>query len=486
MNDNKLFNLYENILDYCGIKVNEDGTTRIVLGERSYPTEIDGKQLKMPYHENLKSFNPDKEVIFHPFQEHINRGESDVVRKLRKTINVRLNISIISLMDELLCLIASPAEHSKLNPQQRELLRSVGVVTDPMRGYFAEWCSKAFAESPDALFVNIYPKRHGKIRDEKHARVGVVSFPFYQAAKKYSGKIKAAEWEILYQLFEFIFPDSRPNGDNESEAYNGFSDSTDAPWLDCILKTSYNIAGRLNELYSLYREFLDDSNIISFNDKWVEAIDNLGAYRKEIAMIPSQSGNEGRIAQEPAPALPAPTPVQEPKSSPAIPFNSNAIEQAINSNRQINQPQPQMAVVNPAMTNVAPMMQPAQPQQTYTSDGKLSFDSILQQNPMAAYSPGMPSPIVAAAANAQQMAMHAQMMNSPSMMAAAMANQGMMQPGMMGMQPMQPMMQQGMHPGMMMQPGMMGMQPMQGMNPMQGYVNNPNATYNYGIPINSV
>lgn len=434
---NKLHVLYKNILDFAGFTVDDDGSMRVVLNGRSFPADIDGKLLKFPYDASLKKLDPAKEIIFHPLQEFINRGESDVVRKLRRVINVRLNLSTLSMLDGLMEILSTPALHSKMNPQQRELIKSVDVVDEVFRGKFMAAATAAFAETPDALFVNIYTKKSGTFRGERHARVGVVSFPSSTDIPAGFQKIKEKDWKKVQQLLEFIFP-----GQEDGDAYNSFSDSTDCPWLDCLLRTSINVAGRLNELWAVYGKFINNENVIDFNLEWVDGFDDLNSYKKEIMMIPSQRGNEGEpeakaeptkpsvsmisaAALNPAPTPTVAAPVQETQfvdrrhHTPAAPIYGDAVQPL----------QPQYPGQVPGQV-VAPA--PVK----HNADGKVSFDSLVQSSPMPMMMQPTQfnSPITQQQLQQQQLMQQAAMMQSPSMAA------------MVGMMP-------GMYPGGVM-PGM--------------------------------
>lgn len=455
----KLLELYEHILAYAGVKVNKDGSTDICIAGRSEPAMINGNRLMMPTKEVLHSSDKDI-VIFHPFQEYVNRGESDVVRKLRRILNVRLNLAVTAVMDGLLRLLESPADHKHLNHQQREILTAVtaGKLKNVngesvLRAKLASMITREFPEKPDSLCVNLFMKKSGTFNGVKHQRVGVVSFGFYEALERNATHFNKEQLLTLKQLFEFMFPDSE---DASTEAWNGFSDSAECPWLDCLLKTSYNVVSRLREIANLYADFMtspetgDIPDEIVFDVEWLDEVDNLKAYKQEILLIPSQAGNEGAVET----AKQSPPAAQNQLAGAALSAANAQLTAAIPNGtitttvQQVQQP-PQTIVQQPMMQ---PMMQPmpAQaPAHKLTSDGRidLSGPGGFQQPAMMVQGSGVTSPIQ------QQMMMsqmQQQMMQNPGLMAAY-ANNGLM--------PMQ-----------MMQP-QMPMQQMMPMQPMQGYYN---------------
>lgn len=310
-----LMELYTGILSFAGAEPNKEGEIDIIHCGKRIPAKVGDKRLKLPTKENLKNFNQDTDRIFHPFQEHINRGESEIVRSLRKMLGVRINSAALIMFDEMLNLLASSALHPKMNAEQRELLKSVSDELNlTTRASFMEFITKSIREHPDSYFVSIYLKKFGTFKGEKHSRVGVVTFPFYKLMEEKSSKFNKSEWAGIQKLFEFIFPGSK----DVEECYNGFSDNANAPWLDVLLKTSYNIASRLNELAALYGNLIDTEKLITFNAEWIDVLDNLDPYRKEIMLIPSQLGNDGSSSQEQASSQPAEIKVNSPSPVPQV------------------------------------------------------------------------------------------------------------------------------------------------------------------------
>ncbi len=444
----KLTELYEHILNYAGVYAKPDGSTEIILEGNAQPCLINEKQLMLPYESVLKH-PPENTVIFHPFNEYVNRGESDIVRKLRRMINIRINLGVMSLADKLLQLLESAAEHKHLSPQQRELMTSVKGKFKPvtgeseLRAKLASFATKIFIETPDSVFVNIYLKKSGTFRNEKHARVGIVSFPFYEALADYTGFTKDQK-ETVLSLFEFIFPGSK----DENESYNGFSDSMGCPWLDCLLKTSYNMVSRMTELASLYKEFIEKMNeegipsSLIFDRQWVEPMENLDQYQKEILLIPTQAGNEG-VVEKPAVQSPAASIAMATVNAPLRPQVTPVPQPTTAQHPAQGNTTTPVQFTSPAERFVQPIQQPMVPQQNqqlaFTSDGMLDMSKMLpgaqayQGYPMGA-PPSLgiltiPNPI-----QQQQEALYLNNLaiSNPAMYQAVMAQRGMQQPMMPG------------------------------------------------------
>lgn len=455
----KLIELYEHILNYSGVYADPDGTTKIVLEGNVQPCLVNEKQLMLPHDFVLKK-PPENIIVFHPFNEYVNRGESDIVRKLRRMINIRINLGIMTLADKLLQLLESASDHKHLSPQQRELVTSVKGKFKPasgeseLRAKLASFATKIFVETPDSVFLNIYLKKSGTFKGEKHARVGVVSFPFYEALADYNGFTKDQK-ETILSLFEFIFPGSK----DDAESYNGYSDSMGCPWLDCLLKTSYNMVSRMTELTSLYKDFIEKMNeegipsSLIFDREWVDEMDNLEKYQKEILLIPTQAGNEG-IVEKPVIASPVAASAMAAANAP-VRTQVPATPSPVQSSPQGNTTTP-IPYASPADRFVQPIQQPmphqAQVQQpAVTADGMLDLSKMLpgaqalyaNQMGYPAMTGAVPSLGVLVAPNPIQQQQEAMYLNNlaatnPAMFQAVMAQRGM--------QSQQPMMQQQMMP----------------------------------------
>lgn len=384
----KLNNLYKSILSFASMKANADGKVMLdyIFDEESekedFPVKIEGRELVLPTEAQLKAYHPEKVVVFHPLQEFVNRGESEVVKLLRYQLNVRLNYTILVVASGLLKLVTSPALHRQLTPEQRELLLAVKASDVTLPARFTEFCVKHYTKATSSFFCNIYLKKAGTFQGQKHARVGVVHFPYYDLFEQEDIKFKKGDAEVFKSILTFMFPDSdTPN----SEAYNNFSDHRDAPWLDCLLKTSYNIAQRLNELVKLYNTLLDPGyKTYLFEDSWVEPMENLEPYRAEIRMIPSQKGNEGSLEVD-GKEVSTLAPVREGVMANTVPARREVptTVPAVRTVPQVNQPTYHQPTEEPVFDRFGRCLNPPPvPAITPDADGKIDFRAIKANNPM--------------------------------------------------------------------------------------------------------
>ena len=343
----KLLEIYESVLRFAGFSTDSKGYIFNNLAGQKQPTIIDNLQLILPTNENLRGFNPKNHIVFHPCAENILRAESDVLNKIKQSINIRLNYTIGVIMQSLLNLIASPALHGKLNPDQLRIMMAVKEVDETtVSNYVKNVLLPGVQSRPDGVFVHIYLKRGGFYKNKKHPRVGITTFPFYDDLIKYPDgdkqskikydKLRVKDREALKQLFEFMIPDV-----DKEESYNAFTETSPCPYFDVLLKTSALVASQLNDLLDLYGEFIEDADKMKFDSEWIELFPQIDNLTQEIRSIPVQSGNEGALTQgegqeqkakaavipaaahQPAPAYPSPaTPAEIKHSKRGLDFQS--------------------------------------------------------------------------------------------------------------------------------------------------------------------
>jgi hypothetical protein len=310
-----------------------------------------------------------EKIVFHPFTENILRGESEIIQKLKLTINVRLNYTIATIGQNLLNLVASPEFHSRLNPEQMEIMTCIKDCDEKSVVNFIQVMINGSKTKVDRLFTNIYLKRGGTIHGKRYSRVGIVSFPFYEdLVNNKVEKIRVKDIETYKQLFKFIFPDI-----DQADCYNYGSNSQVAPFLDALMKSSCNVASRLNDILLTYKDFIDNYEELMFDSDWIEAFENLDDLSSEIRKIPVQYGNDGSIStttELPNTPMPVPAPVQQQPVQVQQPYPQNNIpvqqqspqvprtSRGLSFSALAGANQPQMPMV-PVMTN--PFMQQPQP-----------------------------------------------------------------------------------------------------------------------------
>jgi hypothetical protein len=351
----KLQDIYRSILRFAGMEADAQGYISTAIEDKREPAFINGLRMVLPTDHHLRSFDPKEKIIFHPFTENILRGESEVIEKLKKVLNIRLNYTIGVVGSSLLSLVASPEQHHKLSPEQAELLTSITDADDKSVSNFISLMVSAMKSSPERVFTNVYLKRGGTFDGKRFSRVGIVTFPMYEQLQQDKiEKIRVKDKETYRQLFDFIFP-----GLENIESYNFGSDSHIAPYLEALMRTSANIASRLNDILLTYKDYIDNAEAIMFDPEWMEEFQDLAALAPEIRKVPVQFGNDGVI-----PAAEKQAEKQVQYVAPAQPV------------------QPQYQPQQPQMVSMVPQA----PEVRKTSRG-LDFQSVLAAQPGLAYAP---------------------------------------------------------------------------------------------------
>jgi hypothetical protein len=113
------------------------------------------------------------------------------------------------------------------------------------------------------------------------------------------------------------------------DSYCYGTDTSISPFLVALLNSSYNVARELNRHIKVYEEFIDLSDMISFDDNWLEHFKDINSLVPIIRTVPAQTSvTEQKVVQAPPPRVeqpqsaylaspalaPAPIPVPEPRS----------------------------------------------------------------------------------------------------------------------------------------------------------------------------
>lgn len=290
----KIIELYKQFLKVAGLNSDNEGFVSAGSGEESIPFNVKGKRLVLPTKEHLSNYDGGSKIIFHPLSENTLKSESDVMQRFRTAINIRFNYVIAYLLEELMVIGTSVKLHSKLSPDQSELLT---VLKDADEKTLIALQSILKTVKIDGTgeksIVHIYLKRAGIVDDKRYSRAAIVTFPLYEELIKADKKVmdvslRIKDKEVITKLLEFMFTKI-----NQPMSYNKGSNCDIAPSLDALMKAVIDLASCINNITDSYSDFITDHENIRYNDEWVSVFDNLGQMLPEIRSIPMQAGNEG-------------------------------------------------------------------------------------------------------------------------------------------------------------------------------------------------
>lgn len=294
----KLLQLYQALLETAGLEVSDDGFVSLKAGDDRMPFNIGGKRLVLPIKEQLAVPNWENRAAFHPLNEHLVRGESEVLEKYRRALNLRLNHSISSVILSLLRLATSPAEHGKLSPDQTEFLSKVKAADDKTVEAFVSILKAVPASQFNKLLVSIYLKNPADIQKVKYRRGGIVSFPLYKhlleaktSREVHGVKVRVKDCDSLIALLEYLLPKL----DAPLENYSRGSNSDIAPMLEALMAAFEAVAAPINRIVDLFEGIVDES--FRLRTDWAEDMANLSSMQADIRLIPPLPGNEGAVAK---------------------------------------------------------------------------------------------------------------------------------------------------------------------------------------------
>lgn len=344
----KMLDFYKAILETASLTSDEVGRVSVKIDDQEAPLTIKGQRLVLPTREYMRQEDKSGIIMFHPLQEVITQGESEVMARYRTCINTWLNYVVGNLMSHLIKLAASPGLHARLRPDQLDVLRIFKDADEKLFTNFSQLVKAMPAGSTDKCFVNIFLKPKARNGDVIHRRGAIVNFPLHaelvaNETKPFGVSLRKKDGPAIRALIEYVFPDGITTG-----GYNAFSTSDTVPTLEVMLNCIEKLAECVNAQISDFQEVIPELKDLEIVCGWEEAAKDLSQFDGEVRMTPMQKGNEGAAeTSQPAPAgpqagatqwvnrTPQPAPAQAPAADTGIIYTANGkIDFAAMSRRQ--------------------------------------------------------------------------------------------------------------------------------------------------------
>ena len=373
--------LFSAILKSLGLVIDGSGGISMPLNDSNIPIVINERRLVLPTQEVLATYNASAQVAFQPLGESVLRGESEVIRRLRELVWMRVNRVLAEVLD-VVALNASTVD-ATLRPDQVKLT-SMLPNADESLVKSLDKILKKIKPGTDFELVRIYLKRNGRVGTTDYKRLASVSFPIMDQLNSHDDmvwgvKVRKRDKAQLRDLMLHLLP----NCETE-HGYSYGSNSPTAPYFDALIHAFYNVLKPLNTTTYLFRKQLDIGEIHS-NMDWIDACKDLSIYR---SILPVLSGNDGdlvngageTIAAAPTAAYVPPTvaatpthvdsSVGAPLVQPNLPHQSDDGSGFLAAVRAKNAPQyahavPSFPKVGQAYTPPAPAYTPPMPQYGY-------------------------------------------------------------------------------------------------------------------------
>ena len=376
----ELNKIYAAILDNAGLyidPVNDGICFKIPAGRRA---KLKDKFLMAPTAASLKSFDPERHVIFHPLREDVLQGKNETATFYQKILLLNMNLNISTLAQALLGLAASTSGQNNMNPEQIGFFQSIGNVDAKTVTNLGALITKEDGADLSKFFYTVYLKKNGKYKGSSMTCVGIADFPFYRSLAP--GKLEGArinDVQVYKRLFEYMFPGIEDIFSPGCELFN-HGVMGDCHTVGALVFTTAKIGQRVAELVEMFGEAFHNNALMTKEDiesaKYTiylpEGYTEYGELGPISRSVPMQRNT---ALDEETP--PAPAPVAAPVQRPAT----------------VQQPAPPPPAVVTA-PQVHPMYQ--QPQQPMSPQGPqkpLSIATVVgpemaYQQQMAAMQPG--------------------------------------------------------------------------------------------------
>lgn len=345
---------YKSILDYAGIEY-KDGIF-VNKDERIGEISIENKHLTLPYFENLK--NPNGRLVFHLLNENYTNPENTVFNLFKKRLTLELNLKLTTLVVSLIALGSDVQLQQRIKSSKLiELVSGMGELDHSLIEAFLGLVKSSKKTNAESYIFDIFLRKNGEINDVPYAAIGKINFQMYNEIvrgledpskeyRAYGSKFRKKDLLGFMNVFKVIFPQI-----DERDVYVEGTDNKIFRYLNILLKTSFLVSERINEIADLLKDLNEPSLSVDdmySNLDWIQDLEKLYGMATDIRLIPSQvdvSIEPSRIRVDETKAK-----ADAPKQATAPTFNPTQVA-------------PQPAQQAPLYANQQPTPQPTQPQQ---------------------------------------------------------------------------------------------------------------------------
>lgn len=313
----EILEFYKHVIEAAGLQVSEENIVMANIDGVDTPVEIGGKLLRLPTPEFLKNPDWDAYVAFHPLCENAARGESEVLKQLRRFMVSTLNADLMFMMESLVGICADKDNHRRLSTTASECLDAIPGADatsvkklEKIEKEMDLTSREVVGEVMDRIattqrrrMVNMFLTRGGMWRDKKYARVCSVEFPFVSENDRegrsiFGVKLRVGDYEGFRNLFKFIIGEK----DDLTTAFHGATNTLTAPYLTALLMSWFKISKRLNQLKKVYGKHVEGMKDLIVDTSWEKELEN---FTEMSRMIPPLDGNTGAVEREEQPSTPA-------------------------------------------------------------------------------------------------------------------------------------------------------------------------------------
>lgn len=292
--------LYLPILTSIGLTASDDHYL-FSDKEMKKPWTISGMPVLLPTRENTRQM-VDNGIYFHPLSEDFFiGGQSNVIKRLKRTISATLERRLFSLALELSTIACNIKQHEKLSPKQQGLLTGLKSINANHQKAFSRWL-RALQPNPNGgVLMALFLKENAFVEGHKYKRGAQITFEQIESLVKLAqdrqalDKFSKAETETIAGVLSYII---QPWTEEFKQEFG--SDSSVAPYFASLLEAYDAVMTRLNYLHALFYELTSPTYRLDYpnpkemaSTEWLPTNEWAKVYR-EIPPLPHNRGAEDR------------------------------------------------------------------------------------------------------------------------------------------------------------------------------------------------
>lgn len=325
MNLNReIHEFYTGILKYAGLE--EDDNNVITNANKALGEFSDaGKSISLPYFEVLK--NPEGRSMFHLLNESYTNPDTKLFNKYKSRLLVEINMKLANLVINFIAVASDIQLQQKVKDSKLiELISSIKEVDPTTVEAFLGIITSSKKVNKEAFILDIVLEKNSTVGDDPYVAVGSIDCILHKEIERslnshdrdykvFGHKVRKKDLISLSEIFSVLLPDSI-----DTDKYKIGTDVTVFRFLDVLLKTSYTVTSRVNEIVELLVKLEEPSLALedaSFDHSWTSLIETMYSMDKEIRIIPSQidvSAEPSKLNVDTSKARRAPPPKKEEQS----------------------------------------------------------------------------------------------------------------------------------------------------------------------------
>ena len=295
--DTTMETFYVSILKYAGLTQSENGDI-VNIDPKFGDFKIDGKHIRLPYQEYLK--DPEGRQFLHLLNEPYTLPDTAMFSLFKRRMICELNIRLTELVMKLIQVASEPRLQQRLRSNDAvNLITSLGEVGMETVDAVVSLMKASRKVNDEGFLFDIFLKKNGEIDDTPYAAIGKVNFHAYKEMqnaydtkdssgyKVFGKKISKRDLDALLLIFEALFPTiDRPETFYVGTNFKGFR------YLNVLLKTSYQISDRINQVVELLKEAKEPAlslETVECDMQWTTVLEKLYGMLDTIRMTPNQN-----------------------------------------------------------------------------------------------------------------------------------------------------------------------------------------------------